>query len=219
MNNRNKIYYPDSQIQKNLYTQGREWMTLEDWQEYRGPYHRYITGETFSGAEWNAKTSKKLVRFRQRSETFFEYIDNKNYVKTADGSKIPIISGNSFNVSRYRAPRAVKRVATDKDLTKGYMVRYFVYKRNEPNRVFFEISEEQSKTYNTTQSGINHNLYNMLDFKWKLDGPEYDVYENGMLITPGVFDTNKRIVLRHSKKFTKLADIITNFFEYTVYEK
>ena len=98
-------------------------------------------------------------------------------------------------------------------------MQYFVYKRNEPNRVFFEISEEQSKTYNTTQSGINHNLYDMLDFKWKLDGPEYDVYENGILITSGVFDTNKRIILRHSKKFTKLADIITNFFEYTVYEK
>ena len=51
--------------------------------------------------------------------------DNKNYVKTADGSKIPIISGNSFNVSRYRAPRAVKRVATDKDFNKRIYGKIF----------------------------------------------------------------------------------------------
>ena len=56
-----------------------------------------------------------------------------------------------------------------------------------------------------------------LEFNWKLDGPEYDIYENQILIESGVFDTNKRIVLRNSKKFPKLAEVITDFFEYTVY--
>ncbi len=219
MNNRNKIYYPDSQIEKNLFTQGREWMLLENWSEYRGPYHRYITGETFTGADWNIKTSKKLVRYRERTETFFEYVDTKNYINK-DGNKIPIISSAVFNVSRYRAPRAVKRKASDQDLAKGYMTRYFIYKRNEPNRVFFEISEEQSKTYTSSYSGINKNLYDLVEFKWKLDGPEYDVYNDaGILLESGVFDTNKRIILRNSKKFPKLADIVTDFFEYTVYQR
>jgi hypothetical protein len=217
MNYRNKLYYPDSQIQKNLYTQGKEWMTLEDWKEYRGLYHRYITGETFTGPEWNAKTSKKLVTYRNRDESFFEYIDTKNYINS-NGQKKEIMSSGVYNTNRYKAPRAIKRKTTDAELLKGVMDRYFVYKRNEPNRVFLEISDNQKSLYKVTNAGINQSLYGLLEFKWKLDGPQYDVFENGLLVTPGVFDTNKRIVLRHSQKFPKLAEVVTNFFEYTVYD-
>ena len=71
MNYRKKIYYPDSQIQKKLYTQGKEWMELENWGEYRGYYHKYITGEVFTESEWNPKTSKKLVPYKNRSKMFF----------------------------------------------------------------------------------------------------------------------------------------------------
>lgn len=217
MNYRNKIYYPDSQIQKKLYTSGREWMTLENWEEYRGYYHRYITGEVFTESDWNAKTSKKLVPYRNRSKMFFEYIDTKNYVMY-NGQKKEITGGGTFAVSRYKAPRSMKRKATDEELLRGIMTRYFIYKRNEPNRLFFEINKGQYDLYELNNVGINKSLYGRLDFNWKLDGPEYDIYENGLLVEPGVFDTNKRIVLRHSKKFPKLAEVITNFFEYTVYD-
>lgn len=218
MNYRSKLYYPDSQVEKGLYTEGLQWMTLEDWKEYKGYYHRYITGETFTGYEWNPKTSKKLVTYKKRSDSFFEYIDKKNYIKI-DGQKQEIVGGGTIHANRYRAPRAIKRKTTDKELLKGVMDRHFVYKRNEPNRVFFEISEGQSKLYYANNAGINESLYGLLDFKWKLDGPEYDVYENELLIEPGVFDTNKRIVLRHSQKFPKLAEVVTDFFEYTVYDR
>lgn len=217
MNRRNKLYYPDSQIEKNLYTQGKEWMILDDWQEYRGYYHRYITGETFTQPEWNAKTSKKLVRYRPRDEMYFKYIDTKNYIKS-NGEKKEIIGGGVFNSNRYRAPRAVKRKTTDAELLKGVMDRYFIYKRNEPKRVMFEVSKQQTELYNANNAGINQSLYGLLEFKWKLDGPQFDVYENDLLVQPGVFDTNKRIVLRHSQKFPRLAEIITDFFEYTVYD-
>jgi len=191
-------------------------MTLEDWKEYKGFYHKYITGEVFTGYEWDSKTSKKLVRYKKRSDSFFQYIDTKNYIKI-NGEKKEIIGGSVFNANRYRAPRAIKRKTTDAELLKGVMDRHFIYKRNEPNRVFFEISEGQSKLYYVNNAGINQSLYGLLDFKWKLDGPEYDVYENGLMIQPGVFDTNKRIVLRHSQKFPKLAEVVTDFFEYTIY--
>jgi hypothetical protein len=165
-------------------------MTLEDWKEYRGYYHRYITGETFTGPEWNQKTSKKLVTYRNREDSFFEYIDTKNYIKV-DGQKKEIISSGVFNTNRYKAPRGIKRKPSDNELLKGVMDRFFVYKRNEPNRVFLEISENQKKLYNVTNAGINQSLYGLLEFKWKLDGPQYDVFENGVLMTPGVFDTKE----------------------------
>lgn len=214
---RKKIYYPDSQVQKNLYTQGSEWMTIDDWVEYKGYYHRYITGETFTGPDWNVKTSKKLTPYKRRSKMFFEYIDTKNYMNY-DGQKKEIISGAIFNASRYKAPRPIKRKPSDDEILSGIMTRYFVYKRNEPNRLFFEINKGQNDLHSINNVGIDQSLYGTFNFNWKLDGPEYDIYENGILLNPGVFDTNKRIVLRHSQKFPKLAEVITNFFEYTVYD-
>jgi hypothetical protein len=58
----------------------------------------------------------------------------------------------------------------------------------------------------------------LIQFSWKLTGPENDVFENGILVDPGVVDTNKRIILRHSKKFRKLGEIVTNYKEFTIYD-
>lgn len=215
---RSKTYYPENQIQKNLYTNGQEWMILDNWEEYRGYYHRYSTGEVFTGNDWNAKTSKKLTPYKNRSKMFFDYIDNKNYIRYGN-EKTEIISGETFNTNRYTAPRSVKRKPSDQEIMNGVMHRYFTYKRNEPNRVFFEINYSQYSSYEINQVGINKSLYGLLEFKWKLDGPEFDVYnDQDILIDPGVFNTNQRIVLRHSQKFPKLAQVVTNFLEYTVYD-
>ncbi len=61
---RKKIYYPDEQIQKNLFTEGREYMFLDDWLEFTGYYHKYSTGEVYTEKEWDAQKSKRLIRFK-----------------------------------------------------------------------------------------------------------------------------------------------------------
>lgn len=217
MEQRLKIYYPDTQIQKNLYTYGNEWMLMESWENYTGFYHKYITGEVFTEKEWNPQTSKKLVRFKNRSNSFFKYADLTSFQKI-NGVKKEIITDRNTVFTRYRAPRAIVRQSTNDEIINGVMERYFIYKRNEPNRVFFEIDKKQSDTYNTSKAGINNKLYGLLKFSWKLDGPERDVYRDGLLIEPGVIDTNERIVLRHSKKFPKLAEIVKDFKQFSIYD-
>ena len=54
---RRKIYYPEGQIQKGLYTEGLEWM-LEDGTEYIGDYHKYITGEVYTKSAFVKNVSK-----------------------------------------------------------------------------------------------------------------------------------------------------------------
>lgn len=216
MNYRMKIYYPDSQVEKNLYTTGKEWMILDDWKEYNGFYHRYITGEVFSEKEWDPNNSKRLVKYRRKSEDYFKYMDLKKF-KKINNEKVEIIGNSSVNFLRYRAPRVVNVKTKDSDLLDGVMTRYFIYKRNEPDRIFFEIDEQQSKLHKKPSGGINKNLYGLIEFSWKLTGSEYDVYAGGLLKEPGVVDTNKRIILRMSKKFRKLAEIVTDFRKYTVY--
>ena len=61
-------------------------------------------------------------------------------------------------------------------------------------------------------------LDGLVQIPWKVDGPEYDIYEDGILKIPGVIDTNLRIVDRYSQKFRILRSIITSPRELTVYE-
>jgi hypothetical protein len=60
---RMKIYYPDMQIDKNLYTKGGEWMTADDKVEYKGYYHKYTTGEVYTRKDWDPVYSRKLKRY------------------------------------------------------------------------------------------------------------------------------------------------------------
>jgi hypothetical protein len=59
---RKKIYYPEGEIQRGLYTEGKEWM-LEDGTEYIGDYHRYITNEVFTLSSYILGLSKKLIPY------------------------------------------------------------------------------------------------------------------------------------------------------------
>jgi hypothetical protein len=52
---------------------------------------------------------------------------------------------------------------------------------------------------------------------WKIQGPEFDVFDGSILKIPGVIDTNRRIVDRFSKNFPILRKVLTNFREFSIY--
>jgi hypothetical protein len=132
---------------------------------------------------------------------------------------MPIKSSLETNMGSLRAPVYRKMPPKNEDFTKGYMKRWFAYKRNESEKVFFEIDEEQVVTYNTKGGGINNIMYGLLEIKWKLTGPEFDEYYNGILMKSGVVDTNSRIIEENSKKFRIFGNIIDNPREYTIYDQ
>lgn len=215
---RKKLYYPENQIQRNLFTKGKEWMTLDDWKEYTGFYHQYATGEVFTEKDWDPIRSKTLIRYKEKSESYFKYLDLKHYA-IVGGEKKRIIGGGGNQFYRYDAPRAVKRLPTEIEREDGVMTRHFVYKRNEPTRVFFEVDEDQTSDFERDHAGINQYLYGLVDVPWKIEGPEYDVYKNGLMIIPGVVDTNLRIVDRFSEKFPILKKLLNNPREHSKYDK
>lgn len=218
MTGRKRVYYSEDQIQKNLFTNGKQWMTLDDWKEYIGPYHRYSTGEVFTEIHWTPNVSMKLVPYRKRSESYFKYADLTEFVNI-NGNKLPIRSSLETNIGNLRAPVYKKMPPKNEDFTRGYMKRWFTYKRNEAEKVFFEIDSEQVSTYNAKGSGVNNIMYGLLEIKWKLTGPEFDEYHNNILMNPGVVDTNSRIIEENSKKFRIFSSIIDNPREYTIYDQ
>jgi hypothetical protein len=212
---RKKIYYPESQIEKNLYTSGKEWMYLQTWQEYIGYYHRYTNGEVYTEREWDPNRSLALIKYKENPEPYFRYLDLKNYT-IYNGEKYEIIGAQKY--FSYIAPRAVKVIPSSSEIESGNMIRYFVFKRNEPNKVIFEVDKRQIEDFNKDNVGINQYLYNYFEMPWKLNGPEFDVFLNGILKTPGVVTTNQRIIDRFSKKFPILRQILNNPREHSIYD-
>lgn len=216
MARRKKIYYPESQITKNLFTGGKEWMYLNNWKEYRGYYHRYSNGEVFTEREWDPNRSEVLVPYKEKQDSYFRYLDIKQYT-VFQGDKYEMHGPQKYHL--YTAPRAIKRPPTDIETQNGFMERYFVYKRNEPSRVMVEVDQKQVQNFDKDNTGINQYLYGYVKIPWKLDGPERDIYDGNILKTPGVIDTNQRIVERYSKNFPILKSILSNPREHTKYDR
>lgn len=216
MARRKKIYYPEDQIEKNLYTRGKEWMYLNDWREYIGYYHKYSNGEVFTEREWDPNRSEVLVPYKERQDSYFKYLDVKKYT-LHQGEKYELIGPQKYFA--YSAPRAVKRLPTDIETENGLMERYFVYKRNESNRIMVEVDSKQIENFDKDNTGINQYLYGLVKIPWKLSGPERDIYDGTMIKTPGVIDTNQRIIEKYSKKFPILKQILVNPREHTQYDR
>jgi hypothetical protein len=142
---RKKIYYPEGQIQKGLYTQGKEWM-LEDGTEYVGDYHTYITGEVFTKSSYVKNISKKLVPYIDLSQS-----SNKTNFKYDSLLEDTI---DSFVFARYQ-----KNVPTQEDYDNGFYYRFFA--KRHFNGIIVEVSED---TFNELQP--EH--YKTLELAWKL---------------------------------------------------
>jgi hypothetical protein len=149
---RKKIYYPEGQIQKGLYTEGSEFM-FEDGTEYVGDYHKYTTGEVYTKSAFVKNVSKQLIPYINLSK-----FDNKvkfEYDNLRDGEV------ESFVFAKYE-----KNQPNQKDYDRGYYSRYFV------KRHFDQIITEVNKdTFNSVQD--EH--YSKLEIAWKLRGNVIDI--------------------------------------------
>lgn len=215
---RSRTYYHPSQIQNNLFTNGKEWMSIDNWKEYIGSYHKYITGEVYSESEWDPRKSFRLVKYKDRGPSYFKYVEQKQYVKKPDGTrKLKMNPLTKFDL--YTKPIPIIRVPTQAEFDAGKMTRYFAYKRNEPHIFFVEISPNQTVGYYRDNTGINQYLYQLVEVPWKINGPEYDVLnKNGYLVSPGVVNTNERIILRITKKISIFGSIVNNPRQFTIYD-
>jgi hypothetical protein len=219
MATRKKIYYGETEIKRDLYTNGLVLMTAETWENYVGPYHYYeSTGEIFSEFDWHPTKSKKLIPYvGGKSQSYFRYLDLVHYT-TVKGQKEALIG--PIRIDKFSSPVEYLVMPSEKEKVEGIMTRYFVFKRNEKSsKLPIEVDANQAENYKSSNRGINQLLYELLELPWKITGPEYDIMGGGILKTPGVFDTNKRIVERYSRKFPILMKKVTNYRQFSIYDK
>lgn len=159
-----KLKYELADIKTDLYTFGNEW-TTEDGHEYIGLYHQYIsTKETYTGANWDKNTSKKLIKFYENSDV--------NLYKKLNKAKVT-----------FQSPFPERPVITDNDRKQGYFTRYFLKKFNELQII--EISKKQYDAYQAKK--IDNNAYSAATIDWYITGQA--VQKN----TKNIADASKQI--------------------------
>lgn len=187
---RQKAYYTKDEIITNLYTTGSEWMT-ESEVEYRGLYHTYITGETYTQGTWNPKTSVKLLPFEQTEPNakLYKQLTNLQF---------------KYNTVRPHIPQI-----TQQDRETGFVARYFIKKINENN--ITEIDKTQYQDW--LNNKIDRNLYSATEIFWRITGNRNNEYQNTVLQL-GVIETNTRSIQIAQQTLPGITLKLTNPLEY-----
>lgn len=185
-----RLQYSIDEVITNLYTYGEEWM-YEDTTEYIGPYHRYTTGEIYTGATWNNSKSKKLIEYQDATLVSYRY-RQINDVRT-----------------NYNAFTNYSVEITNDDYATGHIIRYFIKKLNDG--VITEISKLTYDDY--AGSIIDPNLYNAIELKWIITGYTETTKHDGMT-TIGVADQNRSTLLRAERNFSGIFAKLSNLLEF-----
>ena len=199
--------YTPSHIKKeNQYTDGTKFM-LMDYVSYTGYYNVTSTGP-YTGRVFDEGSSKPL-----RSLVTYDTETIRTYIKLAE-------SNNVAHDYKFNDPYYQIVLPNEDDMTRGYMMRYFIRKRNDIAAPILEIDKDQYDKYDAKDEGINHFLYKAITMKWKVSGPKNDIYgKDGKLLESGIEDTNMRTVASNSKSIAELHTIIYNYVEYSKYDE
>ena len=190
---RQKVYYTINEIIPNLITTGEEWM-FESFEEYKGLYHTYSTGEVFSEAKYDPNKSKKLIPYEiqtQISKTKGIYTALKPDLKT------------KYNTFQPYVP-----ILTAEDRKQGFITRYFIKKIN--SIIITEINKKQFDDFDSKK--IDPNLYNTLEVKWIISGP-INTTRTGTIVNEGVEEQNKKIVISAKLTMPEIVNKLNNFLE------
>jgi hypothetical protein len=187
---RKKLFYTKNQITENLYTAGNEFQ-LSDGTMYIGLYHRYDTGELYTGGTWNVKTSKPLSVFVQTSEQVKLYRQNKKDIKT-----------------KFKSPVRYIPQITAVDTQKTYVTRYFLYKLNDKNVI--EIDQPQYSEW--ANSELDNNIYKAIKTIWYITG-NATTTQTGGITQLGVIQKNQNIIDQLEQTYPGFRDTINNPLE------
>jgi len=199
------MYTPNYIKKENQYTRGDEYMI--DAQPYIGYYNMTAQGP-FTGRTYDSGTSEELYKLQ-----FVNSEDAQTYIDLADGI------GHTTDLE-FEDPIGVYITPTDGDHAAGFVTRYFIHQRNDASARIREIDKKQYDNLSDPSAGLNSNFYKGIALTWKLTGPRKDITSNGVIINPGVEDTNRRTIKRkefHMKGIHRILQYrLVEFSRYAV---
>lgn len=186
-----KLYYTTDEITNNLYTSGSQYM-LQDNTEYRGLYHTYLTGEVYTGATWNAKTSIKLVPYKRITAKNTEYETLKRELKLT-----------------YTQPVSALNAPAAEQLKAGSYTRYFIKKVNESKII--EIDASQFELWQSNQ--FDPAMYTAIKMQWYISGPIDDTRPT-LVLHLGVRTKNLSQIAAAETTLPGISKVLTDPLQY-----
>lgn len=187
---RQKLFYTKNQITENLYTAGNQFQ-LENGTVYVGLYHRYDTGEIYTGPNWNAKTSKQLQVFNAESPLVKTYRTNNPNIKT-----------------KFKSPTKFFPTITPDDIQRTYISRYFAYKINDQ-----QVIELDHVQFEELIAGkIDNNMFSAIKTVWYITGIPSTII-TGNVKTLGVIDKNQSTINRINRQYPGFNNVVNNPLE------
>jgi len=175
------VYTPPEKIKTSLYTSGKEWMFLNNNEEYIGLYHQYPNGSVFSEAQFN-DLSQELIQYAPAIETKF-------------GNVYYNLTQARFN--NYIEPTYYHPIPSNLDYDNAHIIRYFVQKRNNLSQII-EVDDKSFKSVNKqNQTGIDAGIYQKTTIQWSISGP-----------MDSVRMANERVI--RNSNFNNISDYLTD---------
>jgi len=189
-------YYPLSQIQTNLFTNGNEYVFKDDRSPYKGPYYKISTGKYYSEKVPN-DLSREIIPINGANNQPLE--DTINPLESFSAQTIEISderqtsdfsvydeNGNitySTTTSNYTS-NAKSRVIpsfyypslTQKQKDNGQFTRYFAKKTNELR--YIEIGKSTFDALTTQDEGIAFDLYEPASLIWRIKGDRTELFNS-----------------------------------------
>lgn len=185
-----KITYLPDEITNNLYTFGKEWMTIDN-VEYIGLYHTYSTGEIYSEGTWDSNKSIKLISYEDVSSSKYQY-KRLNSVNTTYITPTPYQAENSISLNQEQ------------------IQRYFLQRKNNLNDII-EVDSTQFDLYANQQ--IDNNLYTAVQLTWYITGNTQDTITNGSKQF-GIISKNKNSVTNVEQRMPGISKKLSNLLEF-----
>jgi len=170
------MYYPKSQIKTNLYTNGDEFIFLDNKQPYTGYYFKTSTEQYFTGRTpddlpnieiiLNSALLRENIPTNQSNYSVVintDLVDNSIYNNLVKPS--PILISPSYN-----AP-----TPTQQDYETGEFRRYFCKKGNEI--LYLEIDKPTFDKLVSKDPQYTWSLYQPFNLPWKLTGTQEEVFK------------------------------------------
>jgi len=178
------MYFPNSQIKTNLYTNGGEYILSTTKKEYKGYYYKLSNGKSYTGKSPNDKPNILLSPQPNTNDTPNSTLptsDNDISINNSVEEGYEMYSFLNFKLypqNKSFLPRSIPQynptTPIQKDYDLGVFQRYFCKKNNE--LIYIEIDKTTFQKLNSNNPQIAWDLYSALSLNWYLTGDKSKVY-------------------------------------------
>lgn len=193
------VYTPKQKINGGQFTKGKEYMSVNTYIEYVGPYHIYPNGAIYSGGGFTDR-SIQLIPYSKTLEPA-ELVNDPTQEPSLNNSVYFNLTGTRFN--NHRKPYYYYPEVIQSDYDNAFISRYFVQKINNKMDITEINADDFDEMNNQNKVGIDAGIYKKIKLNWSISGKLEEVKK-----------VNRKVIIEKNKEMNGIADYLTDLDEF-----